>query len=127
MSKGKGDRREREAIEIYESAGYRCERSVQAHYGARSDFFGLFDIIAVGNGRLRLAQVKSNRASGIHDWCAEVAGLDLPPRVHADFLVCHDRAGWRLLQPDAGSYTTVVDERDGDARMGADVAAFLGE
>lgn len=127
MSKKKGDRRERDAVEIYNGAGYRCERAVQANYGTRSDWFGMFDIMAMAPGTdFRLAQVKSNTASGVQDWMRRVERL-LPPGLEADFLVCHDRQGWRMLRPVEGdqSYETVVDERKMDCNMGEGVRDWL--
>jgi Holliday junction resolvase len=128
MSRQKGARREREACELYEAAGYRTERSVKSNaYDTRSDWFNLFDIMAIWpGGHLRFAQVKSNTASGVREWMEQAEGL-APPTVKLDFLVCHDREGWRLLKPAIEhTYTTVVDERDyTDGEMGDYVAAYL--
>lgn len=128
--KKKGDRRERDAVEIYNAAGYRCERAVQAHYGARSDWFELFDIMAMRpNDDFRFAQVKSNAARGVKDWMRRVHRL-VPEGIECDFLVCHDNEGWRLLQVrdlPSSNREVVVDEREMDCAMGEGIAAWLSE
>jgi Holliday junction resolvase len=127
MSREKGARREREACELYEAAGYRTERSVKSNaYDTRSDWFNLFDIMAIEpGGHIRFAQVKSNTASGVRDWMEQAERL-APPDVALDFLVCHDREGWRLLKPhEEARYVTVVDERKGDEPMGGHLVEYL--
>lgn len=129
MSRAKGNRREREACAIYEATGFRTERAVQAHYGTRSDFFGLFDVMAIHpTGAFHFAQVKSNRAEGIREWMVEAQAL-VPDWVTLDFLVCTDGKGWRLMRPHDGdtdgSYRTVCDERDIDCNMGDALEAAL--
>jgi Holliday junction resolvase len=128
MSREKGARREREACELYEAAGYRTERSVKSNaYDTRSDWFNLFDIMAIWpGGHLRFAQVKSNTASGVREWMEQAEGL-APPTVKLDFLVCHDREGWRLMQPHDGDqkYVTMVDERTEDGAMGEFLTQYL--
>lgn len=126
MSREKGNRRENQAVQIYENAGYRVERSVQANYGTRSDWFALFDIMAIWPGEeLRFAQVKSNRAEGVQDWFAAAEQL-VPPGVKLDYLVCHDNEGWRLLQSsDAHNHVTKLDERKVDVPMGVALQHYL--
>jgi Holliday junction resolvase len=128
MSREKGERREREACELYENAGYRTERSVKSNrFDTRSDWFNLFDIMAVAPGeQLRFAQVKSNTATGVREWMTDVTRF-APPTVTLDFLVCHDREGWRLIQPHFGDqkYVTVVDERAEDGEMGESLTQHL--
>lgn len=126
MSRKKGNRRENQAAKLYEDAGYVTERSVQANYGTRSDWFELFDIMAIRPGEeLRFAQVKSNNAGGVREWFTTAETL-VPPEVELDFLVCHDREGWRLLRPsDEHNYVTVLDERKTDVPMGESVRDYL--
>jgi hypothetical protein len=122
---GKGTRREQEACEIYEDAGYRTYRPATVQYG-ENDVFGLFDLIAMRPDSVpRYVQVKSNSARGINQWCRDVRRLVPPEHAHAEFLVCHDREGWRLLRPTSDGYTTVYDEREKDVRMGAGVTEWL--
>lgn len=127
MGRKKGNRREQEAADIYRGAGYEVERSVQAHYGARSDWFGLADLMAVHpERRIRFVQVKSNRAAGIRAFFGDAEEVVSMEHVALDFLVCHDREGWRLLRPhDENNYQTVVDERGRNCPMGDGVRAWL--
>lgn len=143
----KGKRRERQASELYEQAGYETFRPQESKWG-ETDMFGLFDILAIPGRHedrtaihpretsVRLAQVKSNRASGIEQWCRDVTGL-LGGPVKADFLVCHDREGWRLLCPysdkmhkkpvpiDSIEPYILVDERELDCNMGEGIIEYL--
>ena len=121
----KGNRRERQAAEIYESAGYEVERSYDQRFG-RTDFFGHFDLMAVRRDGLRFVQVKSNEVQGIADvnrWARQWA----PPGALFDFLVCYDREGWRLIRcwPDGDTHSTAVDERELGCDMGEGVTAWL--
>lgn len=121
----KGSRREREARDIYENAGYKVEKSVSQRYD-RTDWYNHFDLMATRRDDFRLCQVKSNRASDVQtilDW----ANQYLPAWVTVDVLVCHDRDGWRLLRllPRADRYVTVVDEREEECRMSERVTSYL--
>lgn len=125
MSKAKGDRRERQAESFYQAAGYKTEICRGLRWG-KTDWFGLFDVMAVHPARqVRFAQVKSNGARGIHDWMAEATRIMPAEHVTLDFLVCHDREGWRVLRPEGESYTTVLDERELDCAMGEGVIKWL--
>lgn len=117
MSKGK--RRERQAAELYERAGYETFRPQESKFG-ETDMFGLFDILALGNGEVRMAQVKSNRAAGLEAWTDEVTERFAengthPAGIYADYLVCHDREGWRFIGAcdGTGQWEVFVDEREG--------------
>lgn len=125
MSKGK--RREREAAELYERAGYETFRPQESKFG-ETDMFGLFDLVAVQQGQyVRFAQVKSNKASGIEAWMKEVVA-DFPVSTAAfDFLVCHDRQGWRLFEVGLQDNAPLVDERSMDCQMGEGVVEWLSE
>lgn len=125
MSKQKGDDRERQAITIYEAAGYEANRYYGTRFGDK-DLFGHFDLIATRADGFRLSQVKSEKADGIADinaWARE----HCPRGVQLDMLVVHDRAGWRLIRcyPDADTHVTVVDERERDCNMGDAVTEYL--
>ena len=121
----KGTRREQQACEIYEEAGYTTYRPATVQFG-ENDVFGLFDLIAVDKGRKpRFVQVKSNRAAGINQWCRDVQALMPSEWAVSEFVVCHDREGWRLLQPVGEGYQTVYDGRDSDGDMGEGLAEWL--
>lgn len=138
----KGYRREKQAAELYNKAGYETYRPPRTKFN-ETDMWGLFDMIAVPgtddnnkrvlreNAPIRFVQVKSNRASGIEAWCTEVAERFRGPCV-ADFLVCYDREGWRLLSPtlkrnDNGTvaHETLIDERGLDCEMGGVLVSYL--
>lgn len=134
----KGKRTEREAASLYEDAGYRTFRPQESKFG-ETDMFGLFDVLAILPRRfedivanpVRLVQVKSNTASGIHEWVEETQEF-LQPGVTAEYLVKTDREGWRLMKPvnvtDTGwTYRTEVDERKQDVNIGEGVRAYLEE
>ena len=125
MIMGKGARREREAVNLYKQAGWAVYRPSVVRFG-ENDVFGLFDLIAVDKGRKpRFVQVKSNRAAGIEHWCHEVNALMPSEWTVSEFVVCHDREGWRLLQPVGEGYQTVYDGRDSDGDMGEGLAEWL--
>lgn len=52
MSKRKGTRNEHKAIKTLEAAGYYCTRAAGS--------LGIFDIVAISKGCIRLIQVKTN-------------------------------------------------------------------
>lgn len=123
-SKAKGARRERQAAELYERAGYETYRPQESKFG-ETDIFGLFDLLAVptSGGQPVLTQVKSNVAKGIEEWCEDVDGR-FGAGVEFQFLVCHDREGWRIIRP-YGEPVTVLDEREMDVSMGDGVVEYL--
>ena len=121
----KGTRREQQACEIYENAGYTTYRPATVQFG-ENDVFGLFDVIAVDPSRKpRYVQVKSNGARGIRQWTKDVCAL--MPLEHAvcEFAVPYDREGWRLLEVDRDGPTAVYDERDRDVKMGEGLTNYL--
>lgn len=116
MSKKKGDRRERQAEEILEAAGWSVEKPNATPYpqGYGVDFFGMFDIMAFKKGHPPLLiQVKSNRASGItsfHEDCNEV---QVPfGFVDVEFWICYDGEGWRVDEISEHGYEQKYDERE---------------
>lgn len=125
-NKAKGARREREARQHYEAAGY----AVQPFYGRRygeTDGFNLFDLIALAPEREpHLVQVKSNRAAGIVDWADSVTELCGRAPVRCLYAVCYDREGWRLIEAGVGGRReTIFDGRTHDGAMGEPLARFL--
>lgn len=118
MSTQKGRRNERKAREAYERAGWWVYSPENASYGD-NDLWNLFDLAAIGvrTGRLAFAQVKSNNASGIRQWCNDTRPFDDVSGVECHFLVRHDREGWRLFRPvryAPAAYQCQMDERDDD-------------
>lgn len=125
MSKGK--RRERQAAEIYEAAGWRTFRPQESPYG-ETDIFGLYDMVAIHpNRHTDWVQVKATNtgrgAQGVEAFAE--ASTFLPANNTAVYLVCYDREGWRWLWCNGGDYDTEVDERELDCRMGEGVTEYL--
>jgi len=90
----KGSRREREAREIYERAGYWVYSPENSKFGD-NDLWNLFDLAAVNvrYGQLRFIQVKSNGARGIRKWCHRAKHFNGLDSVVTDFVVPYDREG----------------------------------
>jgi hypothetical protein len=127
MTNEKGTRRERQARAIHESAGYKCQPFRETRY-REGDGFGHFDFMAVHpDRRPRLVQVKSNRGAGIAAISSFArSALPWPEHIEVDLAVCHDREGWRVLQPRADNgHETVLDERAMSCDMGSGYAAAL--
>lgn len=129
MSKGK--RRERQARDIYEAAGYETFAPQESKFGP-TDMFGLFDFLAVPTGEgaygpSHLAQVKSNQTRGIAAWMQEARRFHKRRGLVVRYLICYDGEGWRVDAPndDSSTYTTVVDEREEDAKMGEPYTEYL--
>lgn len=110
MGRAKGNRRERGARGIYESAGYEVRKAFDQRYGP-TDFFGHFDFMAIRSDSFRLVQVKSSSASGIVA-LASWARWHVPPWIDCEYAVYHDGEGWRLVQVSDSGHETVYDERD---------------
>lgn len=129
-SMSKGSRREREAVELYQRAGFATYRPATVQYG-ENDVFGLFDLLAVSpsHDSVHAVQVKSNRADGIRAWARHTA---LWRRLgwRTFYLVPVDNEGWRLLETVTTANGgvkryTCVDERNVDCAMGDGVVAWL--
>lgn len=122
----KGNRRERKAADLYEAAGYQVERATAGGFQS-PDFFDLFDLLAFNPGEgLDLVQVKSNRAEGIEQWCADTLPFQTTRGLCPLMLVCYDYEGWRVIIPsDEDAYVDAVDERELDCRMGEGVTEYL--
>lgn len=124
--KRKGNRREREAEDLWQQAGYRTYKPQESKYG-ETDMFGLFDFLAhKRTGRTAWVQVKSNGARGIEEWVVAAREF-LGPYDRAYMAVCYDREGWRLVRPTTtgGGHRTVVDEREHGCGMGELVVEYL--
>lgn len=123
----KGARRERQAREIYEQAGYWVYSPQNVTYGD-NDLWNLFDLACfhAPAGEFRFVQVKSNGARGIRKWSTVAKHFqDSSECVQADFVIPYDNEGWRLVRPSDGSHTTVYDERESDCPMGEGLTRFI--
>jgi Holliday junction resolvase len=121
---GKGTRRERQAVELLQSAGYATYRPATVAFG-ENDVFGLFDVLAVApHLPPRAVQVKSNRANGIRSWMDHTA-LFRSVGFETEFWVCHDTKGWRVLRPDETGHTAAFDGRESGASMGDPLVQWL--
>lgn len=126
---GKGSDRERQAVDIYQRAGYATYRPATVQYG-ENDVFGLFDLLAVSpdGGAVHAVQIKS-RSAGVADYGRRThlfRRLGFRPL----WLVYHNREGWTLLDPHSDpsdarrSAAVAYDERD-DPKVGPTVATPL--
>jgi len=128
----KGSKRERQACNIYQEAGWATYRPATVRFG-ENDIFGLFDHLAVSprHSRVHAVQVKSNGARGIRDWTRHTALFRrLGWRTY--YLCPYDREGWKLIEAcndtDGEPYTNiVVDERQYDVNMGEMLRRHLSE
>ena len=110
--RAKGNRRERQAEERLESKGYETARKQHNRYGA-SDFFKIYDIIAVKPGApFKCVQVKSNSPPNLTEFKEDAA--EITPEKHAEIeiWIFHDYKGWeiRRLNRADNEWQTVVDE-----------------
>lgn len=120
MSKAKGTRRERQAVDVLGRAGYATYRPATVAYG-ENDPFGLFDVLAFApHLPPRFVQVKSNQARGRRSWFGH-ARLFREHGIETEMWVAHDREGWRVLGPDGVRY----DGRDADGSFGDTLVAWL--
>ncbi len=127
MSGNKGDRRERQAVDLFKQAGFAPYRPATVRFG-ENDLWGLFDVVAVSPEyeRVKAVQVKSNTAVGIRAWCRHTwlwrrLGFD------TEYWVPVDNEGWRIIEASDCGHETVVDERDEDCSMGESVVEYLRE
>lgn len=124
-SREKGNRRERQARELLEKKGYLVETPNSTRF-QREDFFGLFDIIAIEpEEKIRLIQVKSNVATDINEFQTEVCNKMPTEHTVCEYWVCHDSAGWRVIQIANSGRETVVDERSQNGNMGDGILEYL--
>lgn len=122
---GKGDRREREAVTLYQRAGMGVYRPATVRYG-ENDIFGLFDLLAFSpqHEHIHAVQVKSNGASGIVRW---IKHTELFRRLgfRTFYLVPYDAEGWRLIELGTFDKADRVDERELSCEMGQRVVDYL--
>jgi hypothetical protein len=128
-NKKKGDRREREAVELLEKAGWAVETPNSTPYPQKYgvDFFGLFDFMAFKDGHILFGQVKANGARGITTFSEECLDNQVPleaDNVTVEFWVCYDYKGWRIDEVNLDSYETIVDERELDVPIGQEVVEY---
>lgn len=126
MPMGKGSRRERECVDLYQRAGMGTYRPATVQYG-ENDVMGLFDLLAFSpaHSHVHAVQVKSNGARGIKAW-ARHTELFRSLGMRTFYAVPYDGHGWRIVEVSAVDETpTHVDERETDANMGEDVVRWL--
>lgn len=121
----KGTRRERQAVDILQEAGYATYRPATVRFG-ENDVWGLFDVLAIAPHRpLRAVQVKSNTAAGVRAWSRHTRLW----RAHGwttEYWVPVDNRGWRVLRcTGTEGHETVYDGRESDAAIGKGLVAFL--
>lgn len=120
----KGTRREREAVELLQRAGYATYRPATVQYG-ENDVWGLFDALAIAPDKpLRAVQVKSNRATGIRAWSRHTA-LWRSHGFRTEYWVPVDREGWRVIEATESGSETVYDGRESTASMGETLVQWL--
>lgn len=124
---GKGTRRERQAVDLLQQAGYATYRPATVQFG-ENDVWGLFDVVAIApHLPLRAVQVKSNRAVGVRDWCRHTA-LWRRHGFLTEYWTCHDREGWRVIQAAQQGTQTAYDERkDTDVGPNVDTPLSIGD
>lgn len=127
----KGSRREREAVDLWQRAGFAVYRPATVRFG-ENDVFGLFDLLAVSpsHDSVHAVQVKSNRATGIKAWSRQTwLWRSLGWRTF--YAVPVDSQGWRVMEATGeritGRHTHIVhvDERERDCAMGDGVVQWL--
>lgn len=110
--KAKGQRRERQAEERLHEDGWETVRPKHSRFGD-TDFFNLFDIIAVKPGNvIRFIQVKCNEARGINQFAKDAMRIMPFDHCHVEFWVYKDYYGWwaRRLNPDSGIVSQELSE-----------------
>lgn len=126
MSKAKGDRREKQAKEILEEAGFRVEKKWNRRFDS-NDYFNLFDLMAGDHDQFRFVQVKSNGTNGALKLIEQKATF-LPwhsEHFHIEVWVCYDREGWRIQRLTNDGWEVVLDSRDSGMNMGEKVKSWL--
>jgi len=63
-STSKGNRAEKEAVDEYESRGWKVFRPVRCSRYSDKDIFNMFDLVAVKDGRLDFVQIKTATTRG---------------------------------------------------------------
>ena len=122
MGKAKGDRRERQAREILEDAGWTVETPNYTRW-ENTDFWNLFDNMAGRGDEVRFVQVKANTTDGCLKEIKNNAGFlpYLTDAVNVEVWICHDREGWRIQRLTNDGWQVIHDERPLDCNMGEHV------
>jgi hypothetical protein len=90
-TRNKGRRNELKAKELLERLGYAVALTpMPQKFNKEQDFFGLFDIIAIGPGGVRLVQVKTNRKPS-RTYAAGLAAFRCPASVRKEIWIYKDR------------------------------------
>lgn len=121
----KGARRERQAVEIYEAAGYTAYSPENSQYG-ENDILGRFDLVAVKPDHpVEFVQVKSNGARGIEAMKVDLQTWFPLAAANCRYAVAHDREGWRLISVYPDGHETEYDGRTDDTNMGEGLTGYL--
>lgn len=114
----KGTRRERELVDLLQSAGMATYRPATVRFG-ENDMFGLFDVLALSPSHADVygIQVKSNRATGIRKWSNHTQLFRNLGWITL-YAVPVDNQGWRLIECTSRGKFDIVDERNESCSMG---------
>lgn len=88
-SVSKGRRNQRRCADWLREQGYCVEVARFSRWGS-TDFFNLFDIIAVGGDEVRLIQVKTNRREGV-ELRKRISAFVVPECVKKEVWIYYDR------------------------------------
>lgn len=118
----KGTRRERELVDLLQSAGMATYRPATVRFG-ENDMFGLFDVLACSPSHMSVygIQVKSNRATGIRKWTSHTQLFRNLGWITM-YAVPVDNKGWRLIECTRTGTVDVIDERDSNGKIGEGIA-----
>lgn len=111
-AKAKGDRIERKCKETLEDMGYWVEKPVRTKW-SRKDFFGLFDLIAIGKDTIKFIQVKTNTMKGWNNFakgCRELLIVE-EENIDCEMWCWHDNQGWRVKRVTENGWEKIMDER----------------
>lgn len=109
--KAKGKRIERKAEERLSRHDFKVEKPVEKKYG-RTDFFGLFDIIAIRGDCIKFIQVKSNQARQLEEYKKKTKEFLDTEKFDVEYWIWHDNDGWRIKQIRDGEWEQILDERE---------------
>ena len=122
----KGSRRERELVELLQSAGMATYRPATVRFG-ENDMFGLFDVLALSpnHSNVYAIQVKSNRATGIRKWTNHTQLFRNLGWITL-YAVPVDNQGWRIIKCTREGTEDIVDERNSsNCPMGMGVYGYF--
>jgi len=120
-----GRETEQIAMDLYESNGYLVYQPPHAKF-REQDVFGLFDLLAFGDGRLDCIQIKGGRdASGIRDWFSHARVFEEVIGELRITFMHRSQDSWRVARTDDGGYAWVFDGRQGTNGTPASVDSVI--